>query len=161
MDNNDIEFITPPNTLREKVPVNGLGSIDEAVLKRAELAIENMSDEYLEWVQQDIARIEDACRTLKASDQGRVEKLKSVFQIAHDIKGQGGSFGYDLMTAIGHQVCRLIEKAPPDDPDLVDVIDVHVNSMKLVIANKIKGQGGKAGENMLAGLSKVCEKILG
>lgn len=51
------------------------------------------------------------------------------------------------MTAIGHQVCRLIEKPSPGDLDLVDVIDVHVNAMKLVITNIIKEQGGKAGEN--------------
>ena len=48
------------------------------------------------------------------------------------------------MTAIGHQVCRLIEKPSPGDLHLVDV---HVNAMNLVITNIIKVQGGKAGEN--------------
>jgi|TARA_B110000238_G_C15922712_1_gene351193 hypothetical protein len=32
---------------------------------------------------------------------------------------------------------------------MVDVIYVHVNAMKLVITNKIKGQGGKVGEKCL------------
>jgi hypothetical protein len=32
---------------------------------------------------------------------------------------------------------------------MVDLIYVHVNAMKLVITNKIKGQGGKAGEKYL------------
>ena len=44
-DNNDIEFITPSTTLKEKVSVDGSDGIDEAVLKRAEAAIENMSGE--------------------------------------------------------------------------------------------------------------------
>ena len=40
-----ISFIPPPNTLKDKIAMDGSGGIDEAVLKRAEAAIENMSDE--------------------------------------------------------------------------------------------------------------------
>lgn len=162
MTDDDLEFITPPNTLKAKVSVGGAGAVDEEALLRAEQAIENMADEYLEWVQQDIIRIETACTELKASVQiDRAEKLQEVFHVAHDIKGQGGSFGYNLMTLIGNQLCRLIDKADSDDPHLIDVIDVHVETMKLIIANKLKGDGGRDGELMLAGLQKVCEKILG
>ena len=45
MDNNDMEFIPPPNTLMDMVSMDGSGGIDEAVLKHAEAAIENMFDE--------------------------------------------------------------------------------------------------------------------
>ncbi len=161
MGNDDLEFITPPNTLKSKVSIGGAGAVDEAALKRAEEAIAGMTDEYLEWVVQDIARIETACRELKADETDREAKLQAVFQVAHDIKGQGGSFGFDLMTVIGNQVCRVIEKADSDDPHIVDVIDVHVEAMKMIVKNQMKGNGGRDGELMLAGLQKVCEKVLG
>ena len=45
MDNNDMEFIPPPNTLTDMVSTDGSGGINKAVLKHAEAAIENMSDE--------------------------------------------------------------------------------------------------------------------
>ena len=32
-----------------------------------------------------------------------------VFQIFHDIKGQGGGFGYDRIIVLGNDLCRLIE----------------------------------------------------
>jgi len=161
MSDDNLEFITPPNTLKAKVSVGGAWAVDEATLRRAEDAIAGMTDEYLEWVQQDIVRIESACKELKASDVDRERKLQDVFHVAHDIKGQGGSFGFDLMTIIGNQMCRLIDKADPQDPHLIEVIDVHVGAMKLIIASKLKGDGGPDGELMLAGLQKVCEKILG
>jgi len=160
MADDDLEFITPPNALKSKVSIGGAGAVDEAALRRAEEAIAGMTDEYLEWVVQDIARIEAACKELKSSSDERVEKLQGVFQVAHDIKGQGGSFGFDLMTTIGNQVCQVIDKADSDDPDIVDVIDVHVDAMKLIVASRLKGDGGRDGELMLAGLQKVCEKIL-
>ncbi len=160
MKDENLEFITPPNTLKSKVSVGGAGAVDEAALLRAENAIANMTDEYLEWVVQDIARIEKACQDLKSDASEREKNLQGVFQVAHDIKGQGGSFGFDLMTVIGNQVCQIIDKADANDPHIVDVIDVHVDAMKLVVASKLKGTGGQDGELMLAGLRKVCEKVL-
>ncbi len=83
-----------------------------------------------------------------------------VFQEALNLKGQGGSFGYDLMTAIGNELCRLIEKLDKAGPKEVEAIKLHIDSMKLVIGNDIKGKGGEAGEKMLAGLQQVCDKLL-
>ena len=40
-----ISFIPPPDTLKDKISMDGSVGIDEAVLKRAEAAIENMPDE--------------------------------------------------------------------------------------------------------------------
>lgn len=160
MPNQIAEIITPPNTLREKVAVGGPGAVDEATLKRAEQAIIDMTGEYLSWVQKDISRLEAACKELKIGNGNREQKLEEIFHVSHDIKGQGGSFGYDLMTIIGNQVCRLIEKADPDDNELIDVVVVHVEAMKLVIGSNIKGHGGRDGELMLVGLEKVCGKIL-
>jgi len=159
MTDDELEFITPPNTLKAKVSIGG--AVDESTLRRAEEAIAGLSDEYLEWVQQDIKRIETACRDLKKGGGDREKKLQEVFHVAHDIKGQGGSFGYDLMTIIGNQICRLIDKAEADDPHLIGALDVHVDAMKLIITSKLKDDGGRDGDLILAGLQKVCNKILG
>lgn len=160
MTDDELEFITPPNRLKAKVSIGGAGAVDENALRRAEEAIAGMANEYLDWVDNDIERIEAACKALRENPSDRTEKLKDVYHVAHDIKGQGGSFGFDLMTVIGTQMCRLIDKADADDPDLVDAIEVHINAMKLIIANQITGDGGREGEVMLRGLEKVCDKIL-
>jgi hypothetical protein len=86
--------------------------------------------------------------------------MEGVFQVSHDIKGQGGSFGYDLMTAIANELCRLIEKADTITDSEVEAVKIHIDSLKLVIGEDMKGQGGKAGEKMLAGLQQVCDKLL-
>jgi len=86
--------------------------------------------------------------------------MHAVFQVSHDIKGQGGSFGYDLMTAIGNELCRLIEKADKIGAGEVAAVKIHIDALKLVIAEDLKGTGGKEGEKMLSGLQQVCDKIL-
>ncbi len=154
-----LEVINPPNTLKQKVGTGGPGAVDLDALKRAEEVIASMTDSYLDWVAEDLKKIEAAYQKLKAATGDRKKELDGVFQVSHDIKGQGGSFGYDLMTAIGNELCRLIERIDQIGPDEMEAVRIHIESMKLVIANDMKGQGGKAGEQMLAGLQKVCDKL--
>ena len=54
----------------------------------------------------------------------------------------------------------MIEKIDTPGPEEVEAIKIHIDSMKLVIGEDMKGQGGTAGEKMLAGLQQVCDKLV-
>ncbi len=155
-----LEVINPPNVLKEKVGDDAKGAIDLEALEKAEEAIASLADSYLDSVAEDIRKIDDAFEKLEAATGDRKEELMEVFQEALNLKGQGGSFGYDLMTAIGNELCRFIEKLDKAGLKEIEAIKLHIQSMKLVIGNDIKGKGGEAGEKMLAGLQQVCDKLL-
>ena len=146
--------------VKAKVGVGGSGAVDLSTLERAEEAIAGMADQYLDWVQDDLKRLDEAFKVLAAASGDRKEEVDGVFQVAHDMKGQGGSFGYDLVTAIGNQLCRLIEKVDTFGDAEVGAIRVHIDALKLVIAQKMKGPGGKTGDQIMFGLEKVMEKLL-
>ena len=82
-----------------------------------------------------------------------------MFQIAHDIKGQGGSFGYDLMTVIGNELCRLIERVDTYGEAEVQAIKVHIDALKLVIKSNMKDDGGANGQALVAGIRQVGDKL--
>ena len=82
-----------------------------------------------------------------------------MFQIAHDIKGQGGSFGYDLMTLIANELCRLIERQDGFGEAEVQAVKVHIDAMKLVIQNRMKGDGGANGQALVEGIRQVGDKL--
>ncbi len=123
------------------------------------LSYGSLADSYLDSVAEDIRKINEAFKKLEAATGDRKEELMGVYQEALNLKGQGGSFGYDLMTAIGNELCRFIEKLDKAGPKEFEAIKLHIESMELVIANDIKGTGGDAGEKMLAGLQQVCDKL--
>lgn len=109
---------------------------------------------------EDLKKITAAFDDLKAGRGSQKEVLNSIFRLAHDMKGQGGSFGFGLVTSVGNELCRMIEKMPPTLTQAhIDAIGVHIDSMKLVIAQRMKGDAGKTGEAMLAGLQKVSDKL--
>ena len=156
-----VQVINPPPTLNAKVSIGGPGAVNKAALARAEAVIADLGDEYLEWAQEDIKQIQAAIDSidLNGDEAQRKEILDRIFAISHDIKGQGGSFGYDLMTILGNDLCRFSESIETLKRSDVEVIRLHVDTMKRVIADDIRGNGGKEGEMVLSGLAAVVEKV--
>lgn len=157
------QLIRPPNTLKSKVKVGGPNAIDPDVLDKAEQLIADMADDYVTWAREDVIRLGAAYDVLAADGGNNAENLDVVFQIAHDMKGQGGSFGYDLITAIGHELCRFIEKVEETGnitSSVVGAVKVHIDAVKRVIGDDMKGDGGEQGAHLLTGLQMVRQKLL-
>ena len=158
-DDDTVNVIKPPDMLSSKVSKGGPGAVDLAAIERAESVIANMADDYLDWVEDDLVKIANAQKELKANRDQSEHHLDKVFQVAHDMKGQGGSFGYDLMTILGNDLCRFIEgKKTASDVD-IEVIYLYISTMQIVISKRMSGDGGPAGNEVLTGLAAVVAKI--
>ncbi len=158
-DDNTVNVIKPPDTLSAKVSKGGPGAVDLAAIERAESVIASMANDYLSWVEDDLVKIAKAQKNLKANRDDAEHLLDRIFQVAHDMKGQGGSFGYDLMTILGNDLCRFLEgKKTASDVD-VEVIDLYIGTMQIVISKRMSGDGGPEGNQVLTGLAAVVAKI--
>ncbi|HLN25295.1 MAG TPA: phosphorelay protein [Patescibacteria group bacterium] len=153
------EIIQVPNVLKSKVTY-GPDGVDVEALERAEAVIANLRSSYLIWVQEDLIKI-NACyeQALALPVEARGPSIKAVFGIAHDIKGQGGSFGFQLMTILGNQLCRFTENRTLFGDAELEVIRLHIAAMRMVIGELIEGEGGAAGEDLLRGLQAVIAKL--
>lgn len=158
-EDNSVQIIKPPDTLSAKVTKGGPGAVDLAAIERAESVIANMAGDYLKWVEEDLVNISAALKDLKENRVDDEKRVDKIFQIAHDMKGQGGSFGYDLMTILGNDLCRFIEgKRNLSDVD-IEVIDLYIGTMQVVISRNMSGDGGPEGNKVLTGLAAVVAKI--
>lgn len=157
----DVEIIKPPNQLKSKVKVGGPNAVDESIIAKAEQVINDMKGSYIEWVAEDFKKVEAAYKDLIAGEGDRQAHLDKIFAVSHDIKGQGGSFGYDLVTQIGNHLCRLIERFGENNPDELEneAIKIHIDAMKLVIAKDLSGDGGEAGKAILTGIEKMDARL--
>src|SRR3546814_9188911 len=81
---------------------------------RAEAAVAALRVDYLRWVEEDLAKL-DAALSMAARDAAqRDAALQDVHRVAHDMRGQGGSFGYPLVTRIAASLCRFVEMRGKD-----------------------------------------------
>lgn len=66
---------------------------------------------------------------LRPADDAR----QSVYEIAHNIKGMGSSFGHPLMTEAGRSLCAYL-RLRAGAADELAVIDAHVESLERILA---------------------------
>ncbi len=64
------------------------------------------------------------------------------------------------MTAVANQLCVFMEGIEGKMSDVqLEAVKVHIDTMKLVVAQKMAGDGGKPGEQLLKGLDAVIAKV--
>lgn len=130
-------------------------SSGDKMLDEANDAVAELMASYPVWVMDDIARMEGHLAEAGADAEGRSAHLDRLYAAAHDIKGQGDSFGYDLMTTIGKSLCDFIRAAGGSD-DGLRVMAAHIRAMKTVIDKRVSGDGGASGEKLVAGLAALA-----
>ena len=158
-DDPKVEIITPPDTLKDKVKAGVSGGVDEKVLERAEAVVASMGGDFVKWAEEDLKSLQRAFNGLNSGTADQKESLRTIFQKSHDIKGQGGSFDFGLLTAIGDSLCRLTEEKDQAGPAEIKAIELHVEALNLVLNERLKGDGGDTGAKLLEGLRQVVDKL--
>ena len=114
--------------------------------------LNNLAKDYEVWVQTDMQNLRSAyLKAEKTESAERVDiMMHEVFKIAHDMKGQGATFGYDLITDIGNHLCRYIEKQSIFDDAQMIAVKCHIDAMEEILNNRLTGDGGARGAELKA-----------
>ncbi|MEX0694651.1 MAG: hypothetical protein WD075_09425 [Rhodospirillales bacterium] len=131
------EKIFPPNRLSGKVRKTGGPSPEKAIL-RALNAAEDLIDSYQGWAVDDLAALWKAYEETR-SNSGNPQQILKMFEIAHGIRGEGGSFGFQLISTIGDSLCKFLEGKRKLTASGSEVVKVHILAMRAVFRQKLKG----------------------
>lgn len=157
-----VRFYRFKNRLRERCV--GLGhkgpvSISEDLLAQATQQMEQMAEDYPDWVQGLIEKLYECHRRCVDTPEDRIELFKEITAIAHDMKGQGGTFGYELITSFSDSLYGFTSaKITPGDAH-VELVKAHIDAMRVVIKDRVKGDGGDEGYALRNGLENAILKF--
>jgi len=163
MSESSVKYITPPNNLRKKQIDAGVQlNLDPSLVGAAEAKIVGMKNDYLKWVVGDLDTLSELCDVAIKSTDDRAVRVEALYNKAVEVKGQGGSFGYPLITAIGTQLCRFIEvQGFGLDDARMEIVKLHVETLRVVIMQKMEGEGGGMGQKLVTGLQLAIKKVTG
>ncbi len=125
-----------PATLR--IPASGGKSFSE-IQRDADRAVAKKTSRFVQYLAKDLKDIQ-AMLAVYLEDPSQ-ENMRPIFDRIHNLRGQGAMFDYPLVTTIGGHFCRYIDNLPPDVSPRKDVVVTFINSLKVVQAQKIKGEG--------------------
>ena len=139
-----------------------LASVDKAnVLECSrlwrQLATE-MSEDYPDWVSGLIAKLQEKHVRCVDTPENRKDFFEEINHIAHDMKGQGGTFGYPLITAFADSLYNFTTVRVGITDNMVEIIKAHVDAMKAVIRGRVSGDGGEVGAVLTKSLNQAIEK---
>jgi hypothetical protein len=164
-----VEFIQPPNNLRMKQKMAGVSmSFDSSVLDQAEASIRRCSEDFFVSIAEDLAKMQKRYEAAMLDPESRPIQIEEIHAIGQSLAGQGSSFNYPLVTALASQLCHYIEdhvfplagvRGVTDSE--MEIVKVHMEAMRLIVQQKMEGDGGATGQKIVTGLGLVIKKVTG
>lgn len=123
---------------------------DEPDYAEAEAALAALAELYPDYASADVAEMLAHVASLESGAVPAAEGAAALFAIAHNVKGQGASFGYDLMTELGEGLCQLLRHPESVGPAELRAVRALVEACATVLAERLTGMGGSRGAALLA-----------
>jgi hypothetical protein len=135
------------------------GSFAMEALAAAEAEFEKMAEDYPDWVGSYINSLYSEYEAAKprAADM-RLPNFHRANQLAHELKGQGGTFGYPLITTFGKSLYDLTLGACGTSDNHLEILKAHIDAMQAVVKGRVKGEGGAVGAELARSLEAAIAK---
>jgi CheY-like chemotaxis protein len=163
MDRHPVVYFELPNRLGMKVGLSAAKGappvFSEDVLAAAEAAIESRTGDYSTWIG---AEVDTMIRNTErlSGDPAQIRALiGEIHHAAHEMRGQGGIFGYPLVTMIAKSLYEATRgpAGAVSQPEQ-ELFRAHADAIKAVMSGRIRGDGGPVGRQLLAGLDAAKRK---
>jgi hypothetical protein len=157
------EEIEPLNNLAAKAGITKATKVPADILERAEAIVENISAEFPQYVQEEIERMRVRAKALSSAvtPEEKREVVEDIKFAAHDLKGQGGSFGYPLLSRISASLYHLLKQATEFDTPIQTAVKVHIDSIALVNSLKMKDPEHPEGKRLVAEVEALTRRLVG
>lgn len=153
----DCEIIEIPNRLAQKVGP-GFKTSGAAAVARAEQAMAKLASNFGEWLEHEIAQLEEVRATLKQEGMTR-EVCQRLAVRALDLKGLGTTYQHPLVTRIGGSLFKLLDELSAAAVPLA-LIDGHVDAVRAIVRNDIRDAGHPLGQALVNELELRVRELI-
>jgi CheY-like chemotaxis protein len=158
----DVWLFKLPNYLKQKMGSNAQRQpfvLPEDVLASAEQALKREADGFLDWAKQFLDRLSRQVAEAKQISGERTQNFEEINLIAHELRGQGGTFGYPLITVFGKSLYEVTKPPCQQDDSSLEIVKAHIDTMRAVLREKIEGDGGEMGQALFKALKTAINKF--
>ena len=149
-------FIKPPNRLRQKV---GYGGINPMLLTRGNEYIATNKFDFEPYAKDFLITLEDSILEINAGKLSGKDAIDVLSRPVMELKGNGGMFGYNLISEIADIVLNFLENIDELNDDAYEILDVHQKTLKIIVSNQLRGDGGNVGNELARELFDACNRF--
>ncbi len=156
----DVWYFRLPNALKDMaggMGAGGPGELPTELLEEAEKQLERAALDFTEWARDYLAKLSDLCTEALMHPERRNKHFEEINLLAHELRGQGGTFGYPLITIFGKMLYEVTGKGCNENDAAVEIVKAHVDTMRAVLREKIAGDGGEIGRTLHKSLQAAID----
>ncbi len=157
-------YFRPNNRIREKLgpaarePVH----FDPLIIDAAQERIQRLVGDYADWAKRYITSMSDSLSSLEIGgwpEDGNAKHVATINRIAHELRGQSGTFDYQLVTSFGKSLYQATM-----DPEMkitearLKLVGAHIDAIRNVFRNRITGDGGQVGKALLREIENAAQR---
>lgn len=148
-----VRFFVPPQLHEGRV--GGDTTVDAQRLMTIQKVIEQRAESFLDWTKETVARLDlELDSAAKRKPGERRVPFNRINLIAHELRGQGTTFGYPLISAIAKHVFEATAHNFDRSDASLQLIRAHAKGLKQVVRDGLTGDGGEAGRALLDALAE-------
>ncbi len=153
-----------PNSLKEKVAGGASGKgvkgeMPTELLEQAEQQLERAALDFSKWALEYLSKLSDLCTEALMEPGRRSRHFSEMHELALELRGQGGTFGYPLVSQIGKMLFDMTIEGCREDDNAVEIVKCHIDAMRAVLREKVSGDGGDVGRAVIKGLTQSISKF--
>jgi chemotaxis protein histidine kinase CheA len=143
------KIMQPPTKLANKVKRGG--AIDPArAIKNADAIVTTVAKEFAAGLKDEFAELEQLFASYKQTNDA--DDLDALFRRIHNLRGQGTTLGFPLISRIGSSFCRYIIERNQSVPVRPGIIDQHLAALRCVYQQGIDDAGDEVSQQVAAAL---------
>lgn len=157
-------YFRPNNRIREKLgpaarePVH----FDPLIIDAAQERIQRLVGDYADWVKRYISSMANSLSSLEIGgwpEDGNAKHIANINRIAHELRGQSGTFDYQLITSFGKSLYQAtMDSEMKVTEDRRKLIAAHIDAIRNVFRNRITGDGGQVGKALLREIENAVKR---
>lgn len=151
------EFTKGPALLDKVPPMGGLDPRE--AIKRANAAVDAVAKEFEGMLDGELDEI-DALMAKYKTDKTQ-ENLDAIFSRIHNLRGQGTTLGYPLLTRIGTSFCRYLIDRDQAKAVNTSLIEQHLQALRIVLKERRANEGDAVSKQVAEALETAVTKELG
>lgn len=154
-----VEIINPPNML--KVKVGGkLPPADQALIERAERAVDNLKVEFADWLGEEVTKLELYLAEVKTAGLDS-ELGEMLFTTAHDLRGLGATYEFPIITRMAGSLSKLIDTQEKRASAPMALIEAHVSAIRAAVVQNVRNDADPIGKALAEELEKQVIVLVG
>ncbi len=133
--------------------------IDTDAIAKAEAALASLSDNFTQWLEEEITKLEKARQVVH--EQGlNAENSEKLYISAHDLKGLGTTYQFPIITRLAASLCRLIDEPARRAKAPLLIIDAHIDAIKAAVRANIRDDTHPVGKTLAEELEANVKQFL-